>query len=423
MIPDSVKKYLAKNTHRHFLDRQTSGKYRFAIVVPVYSEYEKFPSLIDGILQNDPGFLAQSIIVAVINNPPQPQCDSAKLADNSKLIRTLKDSSPHSKLNLFHVDASSPGFEIEREEGVGTARKIGMDIALSLLDWESTPIIISLDADTSVEGNYIKEILRFFSGGVDFSGASIHFEHQPGATPEEEMAIIRYEMFLRYYVRGLRISHSPYAYHTLGSAMAFPALSYVRAGGMKRRNGGEDFYFMQSLRKIGRIGQICRTTVHPSSRVSDRVPFGTGPKIGEYIKSGNPSLVCNPEVFFLLKKLYSSINGDPGILEPGLGALLDLIPEEAREFLILEKLPRIWPEILKNTPRRPDKIIGAFNTWFDALKTLRFIHFCESRKDKFPKIRNVDAIRLLACPCSAVFNAENEKEVLDLMRAEDKLLE
>ena len=50
------------------------------------------------------------------------------------------------------------GYEIPQNTGgVGMARKIGMDMALRLLKKSSTPrnLILSLDADTLVQNNYL----------------------------------------------------------------------------------------------------------------------------------------------------------------------------------------------------------------------------------------------------------------------------
>ena len=53
------------------------------------------------------------------------------------------------------------------------------------------------------------------------------------------------------------------------------------------------------------------------------------------------------------------------------------VPHEIGIFLENEGFCDVWAGILKNTPDTAEKKRHAFNTWFDALKTLRFIHFCE----------------------------------------------
>ena len=64
---------------------------------------------------------------------------------------------------------------------------------------------------------------------------------------------------------------------TIGSAFAVTANAYIKRGGMTRSQAGEDFYFLQTLAQIGTVGEITTTKVYPSARLSDRIPFGTGP--------------------------------------------------------------------------------------------------------------------------------------------------
>ena len=47
----------------------------------------------------------------------------------------------------------------------------------------------------------------------------------------------------------------------------------------------------------------------------------------------------------------------------------------SREFLIAEKFPAAWEHIADNLPDTPEKRQKAFHEWFDALKTLKFLHF------------------------------------------------
>ena len=77
----------------------------------------------------------------------------------------------------------------------------------------------------------------------------------------------------------MKFANLPYSYHTIGSAFAVSASSYAKQGGMNRRKAGEDFYFISKLIKGEKFGEITKTKVIPSPRISDRVPFGTGRSI------------------------------------------------------------------------------------------------------------------------------------------------
>ncbi|HCE42473.1 MAG TPA: hypothetical protein DET40_02875 [Lentisphaeria bacterium] len=384
----NFEKYILKNRGRHRIGNTPVRRYKNAIVIPAFSEFQHLPPTLKSLSENHPAILDETMIITVVNNPPADSAGPDKLRENAEMLDLMRNSQfpCQDRLQLFWIDASSHGHEINPKEGVGAARKIGMDAALEFLDFErGAPLIISLDADTLVERNYLEAINEYFMSNAGIAGAAIEFAHQPGSTPEEDAAITRYELFMRYYVEGLQISQSPYAYHVLGSAMAFRAEEYVRAGGMRKRNGGEDFYFMQALRKIGEVGEIRGTTVFPSSRPSDRVPFGTGPRISQILEGGKELKFYNPCIFLLLKKLFSAIKSvdvkDPCAAFNGLDG-------ETGKFLAENNFFHEWEKILKNTPNDKMKIQWAFHTWFDAFRTLKFVHSCE---DRYPELGLMEA--------------------------------
>ena len=59
-----------------------------------------------------------------------------------------------SGLNIGFVDAASAGKELpQKDAGVGLARKIGMDLALLIFDYDppGKKILVCLDADCTVD--------------------------------------------------------------------------------------------------------------------------------------------------------------------------------------------------------------------------------------------------------------------------------
>ncbi|MPN47535.1 hypothetical protein SDC9_195138 [bioreactor metagenome] len=154
--------------------------------------------------------------------------------------------------------------------------------------------------------------------------------------------------------------------------MAVRGEAYVKAGGMRTRAGGEDFYFLQAVRKIGEMGDIFSTRVHPSARPSDRVPFGTGPRVRKIIETG--AIACEPDwVFDELSGVLAAVE-DAVTVEQ----LLKLeITGPAAPFFAEQRFREDWAKITANTPRDPDRLRRAFHEWFDAFRTLRLIHFLE----------------------------------------------
>ncbi len=420
----NFQKYIFKNKSGRQLENIPPRTFKNALVIPVCAESEYLPRTLESLADNHGAGLDDTLVILVVNNPPPVSLGgSAKFAENRETLRLLRASQfPFQEgLNLSWIDASASGFEINLKEGVGAARKIGMDKALEFLDFTgASPIIISLDSDTLVERNYLAAIGGYFSSNGVKAGATINFEHQPGRTAEEDAAAISYELFMRYYVQGLRISRSPYAYNVLGSAMACRAEDYVRAGGMRKRNGGEDFYFLQALRKTGEIGQITETTVRPSSRMSDRVPFGTGPRISQIVESGKGPMFYNPEIFFILKKLFFLIEHEMATDSGSFEESISDIDRSLTAFLIENKFFHEWGKILNNTPKDKKKILWAFHTWFDAFRTLKFVHFCEER---YPETSLMDAYGGLFGKSGTILPEtarQSEKKLLEFMRGKEQ---
>jgi len=412
----NFEKYILKNIGRHRIGNPPVRRYKNVIAIPVFAELNHLPRTLKSLSENHPAILDDTMIITVVNNPPADSAGPAKLRENSETLGAMRNSQfpCQDRLQLFWVDASSSGHEINPREGVGAARKIGMDLALEFLDFSgASPLVISLDADTIVGRNYLEAINEYFIANPGIAGATISFAHQPGRTPEEDAAITCYELFMRYYAEGLRISQSPYAYHVLGSAMAFRAEEYVRAGGMRKRNGGEDFYFMQALRKIGEVGEIGGTTVFPSSRPSDRVPFGTGPRISQILDGGKELRFYNPAIFLILKNLFSMV----GACDTSLQLLdADKLDPVFKEYLIGNNFFHEWEKILRNTPKEKEKIQWAFHTWFDAFRTLKFVHSCEGR---YPEVGLMEAYSRLFSMAGSPFPEtakSSEKALLEFMR-------
>ncbi|MCP4177574.1 MAG: hypothetical protein GY756_07390 [bacterium] len=394
------KKYINKiDRKRKIQSNLQIENYLISVVIPVYGEYEDLGRTLYSLTFNDEFLLSKTIIMIVINSPANiPNYQYIEI--NSKLLDNLKNNDFQKRfelqnLNLCWIDASTKGNELSGKGGVGKARKMGMDYSLLYLDWSLSPLIISLDGDTLVEENYLKSIYTHFESEKYNIGISISFYHQKAYNKQDESAIKEYEFYLHDYVINLRKAKSPYAYYTIGSAMAFRAEYYIKAGGMKNHRGGEDFYFMQSLRKLGKIGHVINTSVHPSSRISGRVPFGTGPRLKKTIE-GNELKLYNTKIFELLEETLCDVRRwiAKGKLE--YSVLKEKLNRKSVMFLEDNEFDKIWPSIIDNnlkdneklTKKKKKKLLCAFHVWFDAFRTLKFIHFLENEyPDEFPKIK------------------------------------
>ncbi|MFA5805264.1 MAG: hypothetical protein WC879_11525, partial [Melioribacteraceae bacterium] len=275
--------------------------------------------------------------------------------------------------------------------GVGLARKIGMDLALTQFDYSNSGknILICLDADCTVSNNYLESIIQAFKQS-DTHTAYVQYEHILPKNESEQRAIICYEIFLRYYVLGLQYANSPFAFPTIGSTMICDYESYIKIGGMNKKKAAEDFYFMEKLAKITEIKKISAAKVYPSSRGSWRVPFGTGQRVNRFFAgTHNEYLLYNSKSFDVLKswlKIYSSKEiFDADYYFKSASA----IHKSLYDFLVQNSFEDTWNKILKNSKSDEQKQKQK-QIWFDGFRTLKLIHYL--RDNGFPLINMFEAL-------------------------------
>jgi hypothetical protein len=375
MIPHRIKKYLSSRaiqgpwqiigcTERGFVG---------AVVIPALAEGAHLFETLRSLAENPVELLSRFLVLVVVNNR-QDAPDADKGDNRTTLERLANGESSLGALRLAWVDAASARFELPADKGgVGLARKIGFDLALPRLDFTSSgPILVALDGDTLVQPDYLPALVRHFRS-TRAGGAVIPFRHQPGRTPGESEAIRRYELFLRSYVLGLSVASSPYAFHTVGSAMACTASAYAGIGGMNTRVAAEDFYFLQQLKKTAGIAGVEGTVILPSARPSHRVPFGTGRSVSRVLAGEEAVLFYRPECFAILGQWLSLvedcleeegavIRSRAGGISPHLGGYLDGA-----------KFAEAWEKLRKNSRDRAS-LRAAFHAWFDGLRTLKLVH-------------------------------------------------
>ncbi|NQU04286.1 MAG: hypothetical protein HQ589_09075, partial [Syntrophaceae bacterium] len=270
-----IKKYLKNYSvvDRWGLVSSATGGVDNAVVIPALAESDHLFEALAALSRNPKEELKRTLVICVVNNRDAGHASPEDIADNQKTLKILisliykknlkgeisgftghgfLEEIRESPLRLACVDASSKGRELpERSGGVGLARKTGCDLALTLFDYDSDSIklIFSLDADTLVEENYLSAVRDCFEGEACVASV-ISFAHRYLERSKERAAIICYEIFLRYYVMGLEYAGSRYAFHSIGSTMAFTAGGYATVRGMNRRKAGEDFYFLNKMAKV-----------------------------------------------------------------------------------------------------------------------------------------------------------------------------
>ncbi|MDN5210488.1 glycosyltransferase family 2 protein [Fulvivirgaceae bacterium BMA12] len=346
------------------------------VVIPCFNEKDLIRSLSSLISCADTQCAVEILVIVNDSERASPEM----LAQNQvtyeqSVLWAKKNDSPKRRI-LLHYESRLP----HKQSGVGMARKIGMDEAVRRLDKANRDkgIIICFDADSQCDGNYLSAIEQHFSHHQKCNGASIYFEHplEGDLSPAHYKGIIFYELFLRYYVNALRYAGFPFAYQTIGSSMAVRSDVYQKQGGMNKRKAGEDFYFLHKVIPLGNFHEINHTRVIPSARSSDRVPFGTGKAISDWLsRNEDHYLTYAPETFRDLKAFLDQASHLFRMKESAATRHLEKLPKSIATFLAENNFIENLNEINQYCGPTPEAFLKRFYAWFNGFKVLKFVHF------------------------------------------------
>lgn len=370
--------YFDRFNHRELeLNSPVPSNLELIVVIPSHNEPDllgSLQSLKDAFVPN--GFSVE--VITVINHGVNTDSDIVKQNETTTIQANQFSLDNNSELITFKTIEV---FDMPpKKAGVGLARKIGMDEALNRFSKiNKDGIIVCFDADSLCESNYFEAIISHFKKHPKTPGCSIHFEHPlegNSYTIEEYNAIILYELHLRYYKNAQQYTGLPFVFHTIGSSMAVRASAYAKQGGMNKRKAGEDFYFLNKIIQLGNFTELNATTVIPSPRVSDRVPFGTGKAVGEIVSTDVGSLeTYNFRIFVELKAFVSDVLIKNKKLNTSkLSSLIN-------QFINVRELDVKIAEIANNA-NSEEAFITRFFKVFDAFWIMKYVHFA---RDNFHK--------------------------------------
>ncbi len=361
------------------------------LVIPAFKESQLLSALdsINDCIEPNGSVL----ILVVVNEAEQGEKEETEI--NKKCIEQLAGYQSRYELLLAYQKLPT------KKAGVGLARKIGMDEAVRFFDKvHKDGIIACYDADCLCEPNYLKEIQYHFSDHHARAGI-VFYEHRLDGEYKKE--IIQYETYLRYYIDALRYSGYPYAHQTLGSCIIVRSSTYQAQGGMNTRKAGEDFYFLNKVIPVGGFVEINSTTVYPSDRLSDRVPFGTGKAIGQLVEDDRTYSVYNPKSFEDLKVFFSQTttfwNNERFELPGSIEQFLD------------DKVKSEIDGIRKQTTSFPS-FQKRFFHWFDAFKILKYIHF--ARDHWYENVHLKEAMHWLGNEHKGIVSDDEETQLKNL---------
>lgn len=366
----------------------------------------------------------KTLLVLVVNTPEE--CELKAANNTQKLIQSLESKfntrahhhhlqllNCHPLLDILLVNRTSPN-AIPNKQGVGLARKIGADILASLSEQEliDAPWICSTDADATLPLDYFQALQQTTPAGA----AVFPFKHERQESPTG-IATLLYEIALLYYVLGIRYSGFPYDWPTIGSTVAIHYECYCQIRGFPKRSGGEDFYLLNKASKITPTRYIQSSPIYIAPRLSDRVPFGTGPAVAKLISNHDDSLSAlwqrfhyyDPRSFSVLKLLNQAIQRCASALEPltlvnfnhSTSFTTDALLQELGELIqFTERTKRIIQQY-----KTSKKVLRQLYQEFDAFQLLKIVHWL--RETNFPDQPLSDALAhspFLDTPQNSTFN-------------------
>ncbi len=383
----SIPQRYIKNYFKRFADAKAlletapSKDVRMRIVIPCHNEPDLLGTLNALCGCETP---ASPVEVIIVLNDGEQHVDTPIREQNQKTLAAFHDWKAQNRggehLQFFMLEALGLP---QKHAGVGLARKWGMDEALRrFVATESDGSIICLDADCRVSQNYLRVIEQEFQAS-NFNLGMVNFKHRMAEGDSEELkkGIAYYESFLHYYVRGLAYAEFPFAIQTIGSCMLVKASVYAKHGGMNQRKAGEDFYFLHKIIPHEPFVEIRSTTVYPSCRVSDRVPFGTGRAQQQWLnQSGDVFYTYDPQVFKALKKLLEVL---ASCHDKSFTKLIQQLPTWSQAFLQTIKAEEKLGALKKNSTSFTQFHKHLF-VWFDGFMCLKFVH--HARDHAFPNV-------------------------------------
>ena len=282
---------------------------------------------------------------------------------NALTIEKIKNQATISTINCIIIDKSSNGNGWEdKKHGVGWARKTIMDKISSISN--ENDIIVSIDGDTYYKPNYLQTIINYFNSHSKIDVISIPYYHPQNSDKQANRAILRYEIYMRYYFLNLVRIKSPYTFSALGSALTFRQRALSKIGGFTPKKSGEDFYFLQKMVKYKPISNWITEKVYPAARFSDRVYFGTGPAM---IKGNNGDWSSYPLYpISLFDNIHAFYNLIPKLYIKNIDTPIDSFWNNKNDR------NSIFNKLRANNKDLPH-FTKAVHDYFDALKTLQYL--------------------------------------------------
>ncbi len=364
------------------------------VAIPALDENRRLPHCLEALdAQTDSNFRTW----ICVNQPEAWWSDPRRRPicwRNVELLSLLEERH-ESRLEVIDRSSRGRGWPPGRD-GIGWARKTLLDRILERAGPQD--LLVGLDADTLLERAYLAGIRERFAAEPSAVGLSAPYYHPLSDSEDADRAVLRYEFYLRHYLLCLLTVRSPWAFTALGSGTAAPLAACRRVGGITPKASGEDFYFLQKLRKTGPLLLWTEHPVRPAARFSERVIFGTGPAM----LAGHRGEWHRYPIYALssFREIEATASRFPELHRSRVDTPMD--PWLKRLFGTDDP----WAPLRRNHPD-PQRFSRACHERLDGLRLLQYLRIRQAEEQRSDEERMLEGLR-----CYAPEALEAQEEII-----------
>jgi glucosyl-3-phosphoglycerate synthase len=235
---------------------------RAVIVVPARDEQQRIAACLRALAAQRDVPCEQYEVIGVLDG-----C----VDQTAEFAHRVASETPELRLRLVELDSS---------QGVGRARRLGMDLAYERLLHlgREDGLIASTDADSVVAADWLYAQLELLGAGAEAIGGRIELDGEEVTQLAPAALVARKRAATARTQRALRLNASPelVEHHQFsGASLALTAAAYARCGGLPVRAALEDEALERALVSQGvAIHRSARVRVRTSARTSGRAPRG-----------------------------------------------------------------------------------------------------------------------------------------------------
>lgn len=328
---------------------------RIVVAVPVKNEVERIGLCLDSLASQEDIDYAEVAVLLLLNNTTDGTAEQ---------VRQL---APHAPYVTWMRQVTLP----QGYANAGWARKLAMDAAAELAGPGAA--LLTTDADTLVNGDWIAANLRELADGVDAVAGYVMAD--PMELMQLDAAVLergrlewQYQQLAAELVARVdREAHDPWPRHNqnCGASAAITVQAYRDIGGLPPKPVGEDRALFEQVRKMdGKVRHSLEVQVVTSARTDGRACGGLADEIRLRTDPDHP---CDDALEVAMATLRRALwrcsareAWSAGLLDPDTWARrLRISPAEVRQAARRPYFGLVWDDLERASPRLTRRLVTS----------------------------------------------------------------